>query len=156
MNGLNIWKRNKQVPENVHNCKNILNIIQFCCENLVDLIYSYRQHCDSLIILGNKLDVNSCQTIGNINSQLLTLLNELIKSTFVVDVEPPQVMKTKSKFTAVVRSLIRSVAQNPLKPIRSSVSIVSEEQVNSLNASQNITLQILDRSNIPSPQTSTL
>ena len=57
------------------------------------------------------------------------LLSNLVTGTFIIEKQPPQVMKTNTRFTATVRLLVGGVLNVHMAAPAVSVSIVSEAQV---------------------------
>ena len=60
------------------------------------------------------------------------LLSNLVTGTFIIEKQPPQVMKTNTRFTATVRLLVGGVLNVHMAAPAVSVSIVSESQANQL------------------------
>ena len=68
--------------------------------------------------------------------RITELLSNLVTGTFVIEKQPPQVMKTNTRFTATVRLLVGGVLNVHMEPPAVSVSIVSEAQANQLLGAQ--------------------
>ncbi|CAG7720573.1 unnamed protein product, partial [Allacma fusca] len=60
------------------------------------------------------------------------LLSSLVTSTFIVEKQPPQVMKTNTRFTATVRLLVGGRLNVHMTPPQVKVAIISEAQANAL------------------------
>ena len=60
------------------------------------------------------------------------LLDALVKSSFVIEKQPPQVLKTNTRFSATVRLLVGPKLNVHMSPPVVTVSIISEAQANSL------------------------
>lgn len=65
-------------------------------------------------------------------SQVTQLLSSLVTSTFIVEKQPPQVMKTNTRFTATVRLLVGGRLNVHMTPPQVKVAIISEAQANAL------------------------
>lgn len=61
-----------------------------------------------------------------------TLLFPFTCSTFIIEKQPPQVMKTNTRFTATVRLLVGGKLNVNMTPPQVRVSIISEAQANAL------------------------
>ena len=61
-------------------------------------------------------------------SQFSTLLNRLLHSAFIVEQQPPQVLKTQTRFAAAARFLVGSKLNLHMDPPEVTVSIVNERQ----------------------------
>ncbi|KPJ05370.1 Signal transducer and activator of transcription 5A [Papilio xuthus] len=61
-------------------------------------------------------------------SPVTSLLSTLVTSTFVIEKQPPQVMKTNTRFTATVRLLVGGQLNVHMTPPRVTVVIISEQQ----------------------------
>jgi signal transducer and activator of transcription 5B len=102
------WKREQQLAGNGAMFNNNLDIIQQWCEGLADLIWTNRQQIKELERLLSKAQAGSdgADVVAQIRDQITQLLSSLITSTFVIEKQPPQVMKTNTRFTATVRLLV--------------------------------------------------
>lgn len=67
-----------------------------------------------------------------LNSQITQLLSSLVTSTFIIEKQPPQVMKTNTRFTSTVRLLVGGKLNVHMNPPQVKVSIISEAQANAL------------------------
>ncbi|XP_008411794.1 signal transducer and activator of transcription 6 isoform X2 [Poecilia reticulata] len=67
-----------------------------------------------------------------IGEKLTGLLQELIQSSFVVEKQPPQVIKTQSKFSAVVRYLLGESLVSG-QPVTMKAQIINELQARNVN-----------------------
>ena len=59
-------------------------------------------------------------------------LSDLLRSSFVIEKQPPQVLKTNTRFSATVRLLVGTKLNVHMNPPIVTVSIISEAQANSL------------------------
>ena len=59
-------------------------------------------------------------------------MSSLVTSTFIIEKQPPQVMKTNTRFTSTVRLLVGGKLNVHMTPPQVKVSIISEAQANAL------------------------
>ncbi|XP_022177846.1 signal transducer and activator of transcription 5A-like isoform X2 [Myzus persicae] len=105
------WKRQQQLAGNGYKCMKDIDVIQTWCEKLCDLIWIAR----SQIKEADRFRVNlspyfelpqSCEIINTLLNMTTQYLSSLVTSTFVIITQPPQVLKTNTRFLAEVRLLI--------------------------------------------------
>merc|ERR1712079_857382 len=72
-------------------------------------------------------------------TKITELLTNLVTGTFIIEKQPPQVMKTNTRFTATVRLLVGGILNVHMAAPSVTVSIVSEGQANQLLLSQSET-----------------
>ncbi|XP_055973608.1 signal transducer and activator of transcription 6 isoform X2 [Sorex fumeus] len=97
---LHIWKRQQQLAGNGAPFDESLAPIQERCESLVDI---YSQLQQELGAAGGELEP---KTRASMMSRLDEVLKTLVTSSFLVEKQPPQVLKTQTKFQAGVRFLL--------------------------------------------------
>ncbi|XP_028307824.1 signal transducer and activator of transcription 6 isoform X3 [Gouania willdenowi] len=97
-----------------------LNPLQTWCEQLLAMNGKLRQE---LMLIGD-------QTL-DLQERLRQLLQTVIESSLVVDKQPPQVIKTQSKFSTTVRYLLGEKVA-PGKPVVLKAQIVNELQARNL------------------------
>jgi len=130
------WRRDQQLAGNGYQMNpGFLDTLQEWCEGLADIIWQLRQQVGQLQKLRTKLisdpqnnDINLQELLDGVRE----LLSNLVTGTFVIEKQPPQVMKTNTRFTATVRLLVGGVLNVHMTAPAVSVSIVSESQVNKL------------------------
>jgi len=128
------WKREQQLAGNGHNLnKDQLPILQELCNSLGEIIWSMRQQIKQLLGLKEKVPdspvtLNDQDLLNNVTELLRLLLVE----TFIVETQPPQIMKTHTNFVSKVRLMPGSVLSNSASP-EVTVSIISEEQARQLD-----------------------
>uniref|UniRef100_A0A1A7XKQ9 Signal transducer and activator of transcription n=1 Tax=Iconisemion striatum TaxID=60296 RepID=A0A1A7XKQ9_9TELE len=93
-----------------------LNPLQTWCEHLLGLNWDLSQE---LMLMNERLP--------ELQERLANLLQVLVKSSFVVEKQPPQVIKTQSKFSTTVRCLLGDKLA-PGKPTMVKAQIVNEQQ----------------------------
>lgn len=97
---LHIWKRQQQLAGNGAPFDESLAPLQERCESLVDI---YSQLQQELGAAGGELEPEKRAVLL---SQLDDILRSLVTSSFLVEKQPPQVLKTQTKFQAGVRFLL--------------------------------------------------
>ncbi|XP_061661878.1 signal transducer and activator of transcription 6 isoform X6 [Syngnathoides biaculeatus] len=98
-----------------------LNVLQTWCEQLLGVNGKLRQELMLIV-----------EPIPELQERLGQLLQLLIESSLVVDKQPPQVIKTQSKFSTTVRYLLGEKIA-PGKPVVLRAQIINELQARSLN-----------------------
>ncbi|CAL8323459.1 unnamed protein product [Merluccius merluccius] len=91
--------------------------------------------CEQLLGLNGKLRQEGILTrnpIPELQEKLAGLQQALIESSLLVDKQPPQVIKTQSKFSTTVRYLLGEKVA-PGKPVVLKAQIITEAQARSLN-----------------------
>lgn len=134
------WRRGQQLAGNgVAYEGTSIDEIQDWCEGLAELLWQTR-----ILINRMKIQIETCSPSPYITEHLYRFLEKtsmllvcLVKSTFVIEKQPPQVMKTNTRFTATVRLLIGSKLNVHMTPPQVNVFIVSEHQVSSFAGENN-------------------
>ncbi|XP_059486030.1 signal transducer and activator of transcription 5B isoform X2 [Neocloeon triangulifer] len=129
------WKREQQLAGNGSCFNSNLDSIQEWCEALAEIIWMNRQQIKEADRLKQKLAFEPPGVIDilpSLNSQITQLLSSLVTSTFIIEKQPPQVMKTNTRFTSTVRLLVGGKLNVHMTPPQVKVSIISESQANSL------------------------
>ena len=132
------WKRAQQLSGNGVPFDNNLDQIQEWCEVLAEVIWANRQQmkriadmCQQLPLASNQATAHTDQ-LSNLNKQITNLLSNLVTSTFIIEKQPPQVMKTNTRFTSTVRLLVGGKLNVNMTPPQVKVTIISESQANSM------------------------
>ncbi|XP_059094074.1 signal transducer and activator of transcription 5B-like isoform X2 [Tigriopus californicus] len=129
------WKREQQLAGNGHSVNTAtLELLQNWCDNLATVVWTMRKQLKQLEELVIKVpdQQNSSQDLKILIAKVTELLSNLVTSTFVIEKQPPQVMKTNTRFTATVRLLVGGALNVHMVAPTVSVSIVSEAQANQL------------------------
>jgi len=125
------WRRQQQLAGNGQKMTLSLETLQEFCEALVSLLWTTRAQVKQVESLQSSLGeaAVSCQEVV---SEVTGLMSGLVTGTFVIEKQPPQVMKTNTKFSATVRLLVgRPLGVHQSQPtVR--VSIISEVQARNL------------------------
>merc|ERR1719391_858688 len=124
------WKREQQLAGNGLQMTQSLETLQEWCESLAMVIWTTRQHVKDLERLKSGLQDNSSVPISTqqLTGEITDLLSNLVTGTFIIEKQPPQVMKTNTRFTATVRLLVGGQLQVHMASPSVSVNIVSELQ----------------------------
>ncbi|XP_041983739.1 signal transducer and activator of transcription 5B isoform X2 [Aricia agestis] len=135
------WKREQQLSGNGVPMSANLNTIQEWCELLADLIWSTRQQVKNVALVTSKTiselrQPHLADMLDDMSKQITSLLSTLVTSTFVIEKQPPQVMKTNTRFTATVRLLVGGQLNVHMTPPRVTVVIISEQQAQLLLKSE--------------------
>ncbi|XP_025832752.1 signal transducer and activator of transcription 5B isoform X2 [Agrilus planipennis] len=105
------------------------------CESLAELIWTNRQQIKEVDRLKQKLALDPPgvrDALAQLLSEITQLLSSLVTSTFIIEKQPPQVMKTNTRFTATVRLLVGGKLNVHMTPPQVKVTIISEAQANIL------------------------
>ena len=129
------WKRDQQLAGNGFN-NNVahLEVIQEWCEGLAEILWNLKQQVKQLQSLFENINStgNTSVEIKHLWDSIREDLTNLVTGTFIIEKQPPQVMKTNTRFTATVRLLVGGILNVHMAAPSVSVSIVSENQANQL------------------------
>jgi len=134
---LELWRRGQQLNGNGVAYNGItLDEIQEWCEGLAECIWQSREHIRRLQIMCQNYTSQLYVTdnLFGLMDLTTTLLHRLVKSTFVIEKQPPQVMKTNTRFTATVRLLVGGKLNVHMTPPSVTVFIISEHQASILGS----------------------
>ncbi|KAK3888457.1 hypothetical protein Pcinc_007483 [Petrolisthes cinctipes] len=130
------WKREQQMAGNGKPFNtNKLDQIQEWCEALAEIIWLNRHQIKECERHQTKIPITppgGVDMLPTLNSHITRLLSSLVTSTFIIEKQPPQVMKTNTRFTATVRLLVGGKLNVNMTPPQVRVSIISEAQANAL------------------------
>ncbi|XP_078545123.1 signal transducer and activator of transcription 6 isoform X2 [Lissotriton helveticus] len=130
---IHIWKRQQQLSGNGAPFNDDLSPIQEKCEILFDIHIRLNQE-----LLRTSSEVGT-EAFKGLPEQLSNSLITLVKSSLIVDKQPPQVLKTQTKFQASVRILLGSkLLDNQDKMPSVKVSIITEKQAREMMLRQSI------------------
>ncbi|KAG7257331.1 hypothetical protein CRUP_000806 [Coryphaenoides rupestris] len=110
------WKRRQQLAGNGGPSEGGLDVLQSWCEKLADLIWQNRQQ------------IRRCEHL----TQQLPLPGPMEELLGKVNKQPPQVLKTQTKFAATVRLLVGGKLNVHMNPPQVKAVIVSEQQAKAL------------------------
>ncbi|KAF2355356.1 STAT transcription factor protein interaction [Trinorchestia longiramus] len=130
------WKREQQMAGNGKPFdENRLNIIQEWCEHLAEIIWQNRHQIKECERQCSKLPLQApggLDLLPSLDQHITRLLSSLVTSTFIIEKEPTQVLKTNTRFTATVRLLVGGKLNVYMTPPQVRVSIINESQANAL------------------------
>ncbi|XP_066147545.1 signal transducer and activator of transcription 5B isoform X2 [Euwallacea fornicatus] len=129
------WKRDQQLSGNGVPFTSNLDQIQDWCESLAEIIWHNRQQIKEVERLKQKLALDPpgvVDALSSILTDITQLLSSLVTSTFIIEKQPPQVMKTNTRFTATIRLLVGGKLNVHMTPPQVKVTIISESQANML------------------------
>ncbi|XP_069347388.1 signal transducer and activator of transcription 6 isoform X3 [Eulemur rufifrons] len=128
---IQIWKRQQQLAGNGAPFEESLAPLQERCESLVDIYSQLQQEVGAA---GGELEP---KTRASLIKRLDEVLQTLITSSFLVEKQPPQVLKTQTKFQAGVRFLLGlRFLGTPAKPPLVRADMVTEKQARELSVPQ--------------------
>jgi len=124
------WKREQQLSGNGKTMSLSLEVLQEWCEGLAQVLWEMRTQTKQLIQDKEQLaDSNQATTaLPELLKGVTGLLSNLVTGTFIIEKQPPQVMKTHTRFTATVRLLVGGQLQVHMASPSVCVNIVSETQ----------------------------
>ncbi|XP_023413642.1 signal transducer and activator of transcription 6 isoform X3 [Loxodonta africana] len=128
---IQIWKRQQQLAGNGAPFEESLAPLQERCESLVDIYFQLQQEVGAA---GGELEP---KIRASLVSRLDEVLRTLVTSSFLVEKQPPQVLKTQTKFQAGVRFLLGlRFLGAPAKPPLVRADMVTEKQARELSMPQ--------------------
>jgi len=136
---LSKWKRSQALAYNgaVPRDSDSLDQLQQWCEQLAEIVWQSRQQIKRLQLQRAQLPFhNQRDMLSEQDTTITDLLLELIASAFVIEKQPPQVLKTQTRFGATVRLLIGGKLNIHMNPPTVKASIISEAQAKTLNSDQ--------------------
>lgn len=78
---------------------NNLETIQEWCEKLAELIWLNRQQIKEMDTLKQRLPIDQpIDVLSQLMQEITQLLSSLVTSTFIIEKQPPQVMKTNTRY----------------------------------------------------------
>ncbi|KAJ8257424.1 hypothetical protein GJAV_G00185460 [Gymnothorax javanicus] len=120
------WRREQHLASIGAPFDDNLGPLQTWCEQLLGVNVKLRQE---IILVGG--DCSGSEPITELQEKLGLLLQTLIQSSLMVDKQPPQVIKTQSKFSTTVRYLLGEKV-TPGKPVMLKAQIITEMQARNL------------------------
>ncbi|XP_059892773.1 signal transducer and activator of transcription 5B-like [Gadus macrocephalus] len=128
------WKRRQQLAGNGGPAEGGLDVLQSWCEKLADMIWQNRQQIRRCEHLTQQLPLPGPmeELLSKLNSEITDIISALVTSTFIIEKQPPQVLKTQTKFAATVRLLVGGKLNVHMNPPQVKAVIVSEQQAKAL------------------------
>ncbi|KAL5010871.1 hypothetical protein ScPMuIL_013176 [Solemya velum] len=131
------WKRKQQLAGNgVPFDTGMLDMLQQWSEALADTVWKNRQQILKVEGLRASLPMDvpagKVDLLPELNQKITGLLSSLVTSTFIVESQPPQVLKKDSRFSATVRLLVGGKLNIHMSPPSVKATIISESLARSL------------------------
>ncbi|KAB7505902.1 Signal transducer and activator of transcription 5B [Armadillidium nasatum] len=130
------WKKEQRMAGNGRlMCAGKLDQIQAWCDSLAEIIWLNRhqiKECERHLSQMPLKTGGYINLLPTLNEHITRLLSSLVTSTFIIEKEPPQVMKTNTRFTSTVRLLVGGKLNVNMTPPQVRVTIISECQAQSL------------------------
>uniref|UniRef100_A0A3Q3XK55 Signal transducer and activator of transcription n=1 Tax=Mola mola TaxID=94237 RepID=A0A3Q3XK55_MOLML len=133
------WKRRQQLAGNGGPPEGGLDILQSWCEKLAETIWQNRQQIRKAEHLRQQLPIPGPieELLNELNSTITDIISALVTSTFIIEKQPPQVLKTQTKFAATVRLLVGGKLNVHMNPPQVKATIISEQQAKALLKNEN-------------------
>ncbi|KAM9214514.1 signal transducer and activator of transcription 6 [Leptosomus discolor] len=124
---IQIWKRQQQLAGNGALFEENLAPLQKRCENLVEVYFQLHQQ-----VMAASTELGA-ELLPRLLERFNEVLPSLVKSSFLVEKQPPQVLKTQTKFQASVRFLLGpQLLKASAKPYVVRADMVTEKQAREL------------------------
>uniref|UniRef100_A0A2I3RJB5 Signal transducer and activator of transcription n=1 Tax=Pan troglodytes TaxID=9598 RepID=A0A2I3RJB5_PANTR len=109
------------------------------CEKLAEIIWQNRQQIRRAEHLCQQLPIPGPveEMLAEVNATITDIISALVTSTFIIEKQPPQVLKTQTKFAATVRLLVGGKLNVHMNPPQVKATIISEQQAKSLLKNEN-------------------
>uniref|UniRef100_A0A8C5W697 Signal transducer and activator of transcription n=1 Tax=Leptobrachium leishanense TaxID=445787 RepID=A0A8C5W697_9ANUR len=133
------WKRRQQLAGNGGPPEGSLDLLQTWCEKLAEIIWQNRQQIRRAEHLCQQLPIPGPveELLAELNATITDIISALVTSTFIIEKQPPQVLKTQTKFAATVRLLVGGKLNVHMNPPQVKATIISELQAKSLLKNEN-------------------
>ena len=135
---LSDWSREQQLAGNGHQMTRSLETLQEICSGLAAVIWKTRNNLKTLEDDHNSITSSppakrskGSSTTSTLSSKITALLVDLVRETFIIEEQPPQVMQKNKKFSAKVRLLVGKEVIHMALPCVT-VCMVSESEVRGL------------------------
>ncbi|XP_075301938.1 signal transducer and activator of transcription 6 isoform X1 [Opisthocomus hoazin] len=124
---IQIWKRQQQLAGNGALFEENLAPLQKRCESLVEVYFQLQQQ-----VMAASAELGA-ELLPRLLERFNEVLSSLVKSSFLVEKQPPQVLKTQTKFQASVRFLLGpQLLKASAKPYVVRADMVTEKQAREL------------------------
>ncbi|XP_022541159.1 signal transducer and activator of transcription 5B isoform X2 [Astyanax mexicanus] len=133
------WKRRQQLAGNGGPPEGSLDILQSWCEKLADMIWQNRQQIRRVEHLTQQLPIPGPteDLLKELNATVTDIISALVTSTFIIEKQPPQVLKTQTKFATTVRLLVGGKLNVHMNPPQVKATIINEQQAKALLKNEN-------------------
>ncbi|XP_065883678.1 signal transducer and activator of transcription 5B-like [Dysidea avara] len=127
------WKRMHQLcgQEESPNKKEVIDQLQQWCEQLADLLWRNRMQIVQFDKMKKDVPISDPQDPAiyqHLQASVGSLLNKLIQESFIIEKQPPQVLKIKKGFSAEIRLLVGTKLNIYMNTPEVEVSIVNDKQ----------------------------
>ncbi|GAA6088033.1 signal transducer and activator of transcription 5B isoform X1 [Tachysurus ichikawai] len=128
------WKRRQQLAGNGGPPEGSLDILQSWCEKLADMVWQNRQQLRRVDHLTQQLPIPGPteELLKEHNATITDIISALVTSTFIIEKQPPQVLKTQTKFATTVRLLVGGKLNVHMNPPQVKATIINEQQAKAL------------------------
>ncbi|XP_062859968.1 signal transducer and activator of transcription 5B [Trichomycterus rosablanca] len=128
------WKRRQQLAGNGGPSEGSLDILQSWCEKLADIVWQNRQQLRRVDHLTQQLPIPGAteELLKELNATITDIISALVTSTFIIEKQPPQVLKTQTKFATTVRLLVGGKLNVHMNPPQVKATIINEQQAKAL------------------------
>ncbi|XP_060077224.1 signal transducer and activator of transcription 5A-like [Ylistrum balloti] len=110
--------------------------IQNWFEGLADLTWKNRNQISQMESFGKDFPIDVPQGIQDmvtsLSRSISNILTNLVRSAFIVECQPPQILKVNNKFTAKVRLLLGNKLKTYMDPQKVTAVLLSERQLSRL------------------------
>lgn len=132
------WKQQQRLAGNGADFDlRALTTIQNWFEGLADLTWKNRNQISRMQSLGQEFPIDKPQgiqsTVTNLSISVNNILTNLVQSAFIVECQPPQILKVNNKFTAKVRLLLGNKLKTYMDPQKVTAVLLSERQLSRLH-----------------------
>ncbi|XP_072343410.1 signal transducer and activator of transcription 5B-like isoform X1 [Scyliorhinus torazame] len=133
------WKRRQQLAGNGGQSEGSLDVLQSWCEKLAETIWQNRQQIRRAEHQRQQLPIPGPveELLTELNATITDVISALVTSTFIIEKQPPQVLKTQTKFAATVRLLVGGKLNVHMNPPQVKATIISEQQAKALLKNEN-------------------
>nr|XP_054750108.1 signal transducer and activator of transcription 5B-like [Lytechinus pictus] len=133
------WKRQQQLAGIGGPPEGSLDQQQCWCEALAELVWHNRQQVKKVELLRQQLPIPvppGQDLLPELNGSFMAQLSTLVTSTFIIEKQPPQVLKKETRFSASVRLLVGGKLNVHMNPPQVKATIISESQAKAVLASE--------------------
>lgn len=127
------WKRAQALAYNGINQERSLDQLQKWCEKLAEIICTSRNQIKRVEQMRKQLPMtHNPDLLPELTNTITALLSTLVTSTFIIEKQPPQVLKTQTRFSATIRLLVGGKLNVHMAPPTVEANIISENQAKML------------------------
>ncbi|XP_033732065.1 signal transducer and activator of transcription 5A-like [Pecten maximus] len=135
------WKQQQRLAGNgVEFDLRALATIQNWFEGLADLTWKNRNQISQMESFGQDFPIDVPHGIQDMvassSSSVNSILANIVRSAFIVECQPPQILKVNNKFTAKVRLLLGNKLKTYMDPRKVTAVLISERQLSRLQESE--------------------